>query len=90
MEKPQCVACSSVLSRESLKPSKLKSHLTTMHPNLAEKPVEFFRMRAEDLTKRRMDGSGAHKQQSSKTLEASYIIAFQIAKQKRLTQLQRH
>lgn len=40
--KPQCVICSEVLSRESMKPSKLKHHLETKHPGCKDKPMEYF------------------------------------------------
>ena len=41
----QCVECGLTLSNEALKPSKLKRHLETRHPALAEKPVEYFKRR---------------------------------------------
>ncbi|XP_067137351.1 zinc finger BED domain-containing protein 5-like [Centruroides vittatus] len=40
--KPQCVACSQILSDESMKPSKLVGHLETKHPAYKNKPLEFF------------------------------------------------
>ncbi|CAI6345195.1 unnamed protein product [Macrosiphum euphorbiae] len=39
---PQCVVCGELLTNENLKPSKLKRHLDTKHPNLKEKPIEYF------------------------------------------------
>lgn len=40
--KPQCVICGEVLSRESMKPSKLMRHLSTKHNKDADKPLHFF------------------------------------------------
>ena len=42
IEKPQCVLCNVVLSAGSMKPSKLKRHLETKHPNHVTKDLEFF------------------------------------------------
>ena len=39
---PMCVICSTVLSNESMKPSKLQRHLETTHGHLKDKPVEYF------------------------------------------------
>ncbi len=40
--KPQCIFCHVILGIDSNRPSKLKLHLTTKHPNYKEKPLEFF------------------------------------------------
>lgn len=40
--KPQCVICATVLANEALKPAKLKRHLETVHPDLSNRPLEFF------------------------------------------------
>ena len=42
IEKPQCVICCDMLSGESMKPSKLKRHLETRHPEYLEKELSFF------------------------------------------------
>lgn len=42
-EKPQCVLCFKVLGNDSMRPSKLKHHLQTIHPHYAEKDPDFFR-----------------------------------------------
>ena len=42
MTKPQCVLCNALLSVEAMKPSKLKSHLNTKHPEHVEKNLSFF------------------------------------------------
>ena len=43
IEKPRCVLCHAVLSAESMKPSKLKRHLETKHPELTKKDLYFFK-----------------------------------------------
>lgn len=49
VQHPQCVVCSEVLAHESLKPVKMQRHLNTKHPNLAAKPIEFFRRKEGEL-----------------------------------------
>lgn len=44
---PQCVVCSETLSNQSMKPSLLKRHQTTKHPDLVDKPIEFFQRKSE-------------------------------------------
>ena len=36
-EKPQCVVCGDILSIEAMKPNKMKGHLTSCHPEHANK-----------------------------------------------------
>jgi len=45
---PLCLICNSKLSNESMKPSKLLRHMTTKHPELKDKPLEFFERRKRD------------------------------------------
>jgi hypothetical protein len=47
--KPQCVICGEVLSRESMKPSKLNRHLLSKHPKEADKPLDFFERKGKTL-----------------------------------------
>ncbi len=43
-----CLLCLKTLAADSMKPNKLRRHLKTLHPNYADKPLEFFqRKRAE-------------------------------------------
>ena len=55
IKKPQCVICFKVLTQESMKPSKLKQHFKSCHGELAEKSVDYFRRKAEDLKNCRLN-----------------------------------
>ncbi|KAG8136435.1 hypothetical protein E2320_005015 [Naja naja] len=48
---PFCVVCSDSLSNEGMKPSKLRRHLQTKHPDLANKPLEYFQRMHENMQK---------------------------------------
>ncbi|XP_068228019.1 protein FAM200C-like [Palaemon carinicauda] len=83
IEKQQFVLCHNILSAESLKPSKLKHYLETKHPEHAKMDLDFFKRHERCLKSQRLDISGSFQQQSATVLEASYEIAFEIAKQKK-------
>ncbi len=42
-ERPMCVLCLKTLAADSMKPTKLRRHIETMHPNYVQKPLEFFK-----------------------------------------------
>ena len=67
-----------------MKPSKLKRHLETKHSNHAKKDVDFFRRHEAGLKRQRLDRTGSFQQQNEALVQASYEIAFKIAKQKKL------
>lgn len=77
--KPQCVICFDILSRESMKPSKLVRHLNTKHPNEKNKPVEFFERKLKALEHQKT-AIGQMPNLNEKVLLASYRIAFRVAK----------
>lgn len=79
---PQCVVCSEVLAHESLKPVKMLRHLSTKHPSLADKPIDFFRRKEGDL---RGQKTLITKQTtiSTKAQMASYEVAYLIAQAKK-------
>ena len=58
MTKPQCVLCNAVLSVESMKPSKLKRHLNTKHPEHVEKNLSFFEGKELTLKRQKLDSKG--------------------------------
>lgn len=78
---PQCVVCSEILSKNSMKPSLLKRHFESKHGMLANKDLEYFKRLLEDLTSRKSSikyFSGADK--NEKALKASYKVSHLIAK----------
>lgn len=77
--KPQCVICFEILSRESMKPSKLVRHLNTKHPNEKNKPVEFFERKLKALEHQKT-AIGQMSNLNEKALLASYRVAFRVAK----------
>ncbi len=83
IEKPQCVLYFKVLGNDSMRPSKLKHHLQTIHPHYAEKDPGFFRRHKSILGKQKLDATGAFQQQTSSVVEASYEVALKLAKQKK-------
>lgn len=78
--RPQCVICATVLSNEALKPTKLERHLKTAHPNLSDRPTEFFTGKLENLKKMKLGKSGVAYESSEKALLASFEVSQQIAK----------
>ncbi|XP_042228601.1 zinc finger BED domain-containing protein 5-like [Homarus americanus] len=83
IEKPQCVLCFKVLGNDSMRPGKLKHHLTTIHPQYAERDPDFFKRHERSLGKQRLDKSGAFQQQNFSVVEASYEVSIEIAKKKK-------
>ena len=83
---PMCVICSTVLSNESMKPSKLQRHLETTHSHLKDKPVEYFQASLKSL-----QGQQILIRKSAKVgelaLKCSYQIALRIAQKKQICEL---
>ena len=82
-EKPRCVLCNVVLSAESLKTSKSKRHLETKHSNHVSKDLEFFRRYEADLKRQRLDFTGSFQQENAASMQASYEVALEIARNKK-------
>ena len=88
IEKPQCILCSVVLSAESMKPSKLKHHLETKHSQHAKKDVAFFQHHEAGLKHQRLKFTGSFNQSNVAAIEASYVVALEITKQKKQKNIQ--
>ncbi|XP_042204282.1 zinc finger BED domain-containing protein 5-like [Homarus americanus] len=83
IEKPRCVLCFKVLGNDSMRPSKLKYHLTTIHPQYAERDPDFFKRHERSLGKQRPDESVAFQQQNLSVVEASYEVSIEMTKKKK-------
>ena len=56
---PQCVVCQKTLAIESMKPFKLNEHLEKVHPDLANKGLDYFKIKEDQLKRSRLDhGTG--------------------------------
>ncbi|XP_023210685.1 zinc finger BED domain-containing protein 5-like [Centruroides sculpturatus] len=77
--KPQCVICGDVLSRESMKPSKLMRHLSTKHPKEADKPLDFFECKLKTLNLQQNTMIQVSSVNENALL-ASYRVAYRVAK----------
>lgn len=78
---PQCVVCSEILSKNSMKPSLLKRHLEGKHKELTKKELKYFERLLEDLKSRKniiKQFSGA--EENKNALKASYKVSHLIAK----------
>ena len=82
-EKPQCALCCTVLASTSLKPSKLKRHLETHHPDSSNKDLNFFKRKTETLIKSRLDQSGMFWKDTKSGLRASNEVSRKIAVSKK-------
>uniref|UniRef100_A0A8C4SQ16 DUF4371 domain-containing protein n=1 Tax=Erpetoichthys calabaricus TaxID=27687 RepID=A0A8C4SQ16_ERPCA len=81
--KPQCVVCLKVLTAESFKQSQLKKHLDNLHSHLSSKPREYF-VNLEKSTKRqRLDSNLRVTFDQCSAAEASFEVAWLIARYKK-------
>ena len=64
-----------------MKPLKLVKHLQSKHPDLAKKPLEYFQRMHEGMKKQKSLKNMVVEDKS--LLKASYLIALQIAKNKK-------
>ncbi|XP_050064469.1 protein FAM200B-like [Aphis gossypii] len=75
---PKCVICLERLASESMKPSKLKRHLVTKHPQFQHKEEDFFKRyeNSIEVQKNTMRNfSSVSIKALAASLEASYLIA---------------
>ncbi|KAF2364600.1 Zinc finger BED-type [Trinorchestia longiramus] len=82
-DRPQCVICHKVLTNESLKPSKLSTHLLKCHPNLQNKDQAYFQRQVVPLKNIQFGSSGIQAQKLQAAVETSYFVAYKVAKQQK-------
>lgn len=81
-EVPQCLLCLEKLASASMKPSKLKRHLTTKHSAYVNKGRSYFLLKKEEYLRQQklITGTASIPQ---KALRASFLAAYRIAKSKK-------
>ncbi|XP_042203602.1 protein ZBED8-like [Homarus americanus] len=82
-QKPQCFLCGKVLANGSMKPTKLKEHLMSVHPENASGSVDLFRAKKARFEKAGTLPKLGFAPTQKPCLEASYKVAYRIAKQKK-------
>ena len=82
-ERPQCFLCGKVLANASLKPAKLKEHLKSIHPKNALDSVDSFRSKKARFEKSGTLPKFGFIKTQKPCLEASYKVAYRIAKEKK-------
>ena len=82
IEKPQCLVCHRILCHESMRKCKLKEHLEKKHPDLAKKPVEYFKKLESVAKRQRLDFGDKHTYDQRDAAKASLSVACEIAKAK--------
>ena len=82
-ERPQCFLCGKVLANASLKPAKLKEHLTSIHAKNTLDSVDFFRSKKARFEKVGTLPKFGFIMTRKPYLKASYKVAYCIAKEKK-------
>ncbi|KFD46075.1 hypothetical protein M513_13042 [Trichuris suis] len=79
---PMCVLCERVLSNEAMKPSRLKEHLTKVHPERSREDVAYFRKLRDKIMNRRTLCSviSSEARVAHDSLLTSYRISLMIAR----------
>lgn len=80
--RPLCLVCKTLLANSSLNPAKLSRHLNTQHIALVNKPIEYFEKLKDDHFDSTKSMRGFTNTEL-KAIEASYIVAREIAKSKK-------
>ncbi|XP_014768815.1 protein FAM200B [Octopus bimaculoides] len=80
--RPQCLLCHKLLSNEALKPAKLQRHLTTLHPQFATNPKDFFERKKDAYLKETITFKMSITS-NYKLLRASYLVALRVARAKK-------
>lgn len=81
-ERPQCVLCNKVLGADSMRPNKMKTHLSNVHPALAGKDTAYFQRMERSVKASRLDTSGKVYTENEAAVTASYEVSRLIAQTK--------
>ncbi|XP_078487698.1 zinc finger BED domain-containing protein 5-like [Ciona intestinalis] len=76
---PQCVVCMKTLSNGAMKPSLLKRHLESNHPEKNDRNQSYFERLGENVKKRRLDQTGQNYQKMTGIVKASYEVSLLVA-----------
>lgn len=82
-QKPQCFLCGKVLANGSMKPAKLSEHLTSVHPGNTSDTLDIFRAKKARFEKAGTLSKLGFTPTQKPCLEASYKVAYRIARQKK-------
>lgn len=84
--RPLCLLCDVLLANSSLFPSKLERHIKRNHPDVAKKPIEYFK-ELKSQHKSQGKALASFTQTELVGIESSFIIAYEIAKAKKAFRL---
>lgn len=79
---PQCLLCSNVLANSSMKPAPLKTHLQEVHKNERDTSLEFFKRKKLEWQSQ-SKGMIEFSHSEMKAIKSSFVVAYQIAKEKK-------
>lgn len=80
--RPLCVVCKELLANSSMLPTKLIRHFTTKHPELKDKPAEYFvQLKTELRYQSKSMDSYTHSELAA--IESSFVVSYEIAKAKK-------
>ena len=80
---PQCVICCKVLGNDSLKPAKLKLHLSNCHRSLVQKDKSYFEPHLFSFKRQRLDSFGTYYEGTTNAICASHIVAYTVVQAKK-------
>ena len=79
----QCVVCMKTLSNGAMKPSSLKHHLDSNHPEKKDKNESYFKQFGENVKKQRLDQTGQNYLKTAGIVKASYEVSLLAAQNKK-------
>lgn len=82
MPLPMCVVCQKTFVNASIKPALCERHMKTVHPELVNKPIDYF-VRLKSEVKSQSQSMKNHAQLELASIESSFAVAYEIAKAKK-------